>query len=164
MKETHIHILTILVVALGLSFIAFLYLTEPRTLSEVASKGSVAIGTYETDKAEFANGLAAFRRDEFPAARAAFDRADPEKRDPETQFYIGYSYYREGWGRFSNDDALFSKGITTANRVLALNPNFRTDDESLQMKTAFELRTELEEGLKITPSDFNPLKLTRERK
>ena len=40
----------------------------------------------------------------FPPARAMFDEADPEKRDGRTQFYIAYSFYRQGWGRFSNDD------------------------------------------------------------
>ncbi|MFZ1700288.1 MAG: hypothetical protein WBO10_11075 [Pyrinomonadaceae bacterium] len=164
MNEKHIQILGIFGTVLGLSFITFLYLAEPRTLAEVATKGQVAIGSYEIDKTEFANGLAAFRRDEFPAARAAFDRADPEKRDALTQFYTTYSYYREGWGRFSNDDALFTLGVAAADHVLAIDPNFRTTDETLQIKTGFELKTELEEGLKITPSDFNPLKLVRERK
>ena len=32
------------------------------------------------------------------------------------------------------------------------------------MKTPSELKAELEDGLKITVSDFNPMKLTRERK
>lgn len=161
MKEKHIQILGIAVVALGLSFIAFLYWSQPRSLAEVATKGSVAIGTYEVNKTEFDAGVAAFRQDQFVAARAAFERADPEKRDAATQFYITYAYYREGWGRVSNDDALFNSGREAVTRV---DPNFRSTDAALQMKTPAELKFELEEGLKLSASDFNPLKLTKERK
>ena len=161
MKEKHIQILGIAGVVVGLTFIAFLYWSQPRTLAEVATKGSVAIGTYEVNKMEFDAGLAAFRQDQVVAARAAFERADPEKRDAATQFYIAYTYYRQGWGRVSNDDALFKSGLEAVNRV---DTNFRSTDASLQMKTAAELKSEFEEGLKLTASDFNPMKLTKERK
>jgi hypothetical protein len=164
MKEKYIQISGIVLTVFGLCFIGFLYVSEPRSLAEVTTKGQVALGTYEINKAEFDLGLASFRRDEFATARAAFDRADPEKRDASTQFYVAYSYYRQGWGRLSNDDALFMAGIATVDRLIAVNPNFRTTDETLIIKTPVELKNELEEGLKITPSDFNPLKLTRERK
>lgn len=150
MKEKHFQILGIAVVAVGLTFIAFLYWSQPRTLAEVATKGSVAIGTYEVNKTEFDAGLAAFRQDQFVAARSAFERADPEKRDAATQFYTAYSYYRQGWGRVSNDDALFKSGLETMGRI---DPNFRSVDANLQMKTAAELKFELEEGLKLTASD-----------
>lgn len=164
MNEKYIQIIGIFLTVTGFVFVAFLYWTEPRSLAEVTTKTQVAIGTYEINRAEFDNGLANFRREEFPAARAAFARADPEKRDAATQFYVAYSFYRHGWGRFSNDDALFQDGIGAVNRVIAIEPNFRIADEGLIMKTAVELKTELEEGLKITPSDLNPLKLARERK
>ncbi len=164
MNEKYIQILGIVVTVVGFGFIAFLYWTEPRSLAEVTTKGQVALGTYEINKAEFDRGLAAFRNDKFPDARAAFDRADPEKRDATTQFYVAYSYYRQGWGRVSNDDTLFKPGLDTVNHVIAINPNFISTDESLGMKTPAELKNELEEGLKITPSDFNPMKLLRERK
>lgn len=164
MKDRHIHALSLVLVVAGLAFISFIYVSQPRTIAEVATKGSVAIGTYQIDQTEFARGLDLFRRDQFPPARAAFDRADPEKRDPTTQFYIAYSFYREGWGRFTNDDALFGSALAAVNRVDSLNPNFTTADPSLSMKTTAELKVELEEGLKITPGDFNPLKLAKERK
>lgn len=164
MNEKYIQIIGILLAVGGFIFITFLYWTEPRSLAEVTTKGQVALGTYEIDRAEFDQGLANFRRDEFLAARAAFDRADPEKRDAATQFYTAYSFYRQGWGRFSNDDALFQSGVEAVNRVIAIEPNYRTSDETLVMKTPAELKNELEEGLKITVSDFNPLRLTRERK
>lgn len=161
MKEKHIYILSILLITCGLGFITFLYWSQPRTLAEVATKSSVAIGTYEVNKTELDAGVAAFRQDQFVAARAAFERADPEKRDAATQFYIAYTYYRQGWGRVSNDDALFKSGLESVSRV---DPNFRSTDANLQMKTPAELKFELEEGLKLTASDFNPMKLTKERK
>ncbi len=164
MKEKYIQIIAIVLTFAGFAFITFLYWTEPRSLAEVTSKGQVVLGTYEINKAEFDTGLASFRREEFPAARIAFERADPEKRDANTQFYVAYSFYRQGWGRVSNDDDLFKAGIEAVNRVIGLNANFSASDAMLVMKTPAELKNELEEGLKITPSDFNPLKLARERK
>jgi hypothetical protein len=152
------------VTAIGLGFIAFLYTTEPRTLAEVGTKSQVALGTYSIDKAAFEQGLVSFRKDEFIAARSAFDRADPEKRDAATQYYIAYSFYRQGWGRLANDDALFSAGLESVNRVLALDPSFVSSDETLMLRSPAELKNEFEEGLKLTPSDFNPMRLTRERK
>ena len=164
MNEKLIQILGIVLIFAGFAFTAFLYWTEPRSLAEVTTKGQVAIGTYEINKDEFARGLTLFRADDFIGARIAFDRADPEKRDTTTQFYVAYSYYRQGWGRLSNDDSLFKPGLDAVNRVIALDAKFRSADETLAMKTPAELKNEMEEGLKITPSDFNPMKLTRERK
>lgn len=164
MRPPYIHIASLLIAAVGLTLIVFIYSTRPKNLTEVATKSSVAIGTYEIGPKEFENGLAAFRRDEFEAARAAFDRADPEKRDAAVQFYIAYSFYRQGWGRVSNDNDLFSKGLAATDRVIQLDPNYRSTDAGLVMKTPTELKAELEDGLKITVSDFNPMKLTRERK
>ena len=164
MNEKLIQILGIVLIFAGFAFTAFLYWTEPRSLAEVTTKGQVAIGTYEINKDEFVRGLTFFRADDFIGARIAFDRADPEKRDATTQFYVAYSYYRQGWGRLSNDDSLFKPGLDAVNRVIALDANFRSGDETLTIKTASELKNEMEEGLKITPSDFNPMKLTRERK
>ena len=164
MNEKLIHILCIVLVTAGFLFTVFLYWTEPRSIGDVTTKGSVLIGTYEINKDEFARGLTQFRSDDFIGARIAFDRADPEKRDANTQFYAAYSYYRQGWGRVSNDDTLFKPGLETVNRVIAIDPKFQSNDETLVMKTPSELKNEFEEGLKITPSDFNPLKLARERK
>ncbi|MFT3744975.1 MAG: hypothetical protein QM785_11870 [Pyrinomonadaceae bacterium] len=164
MKQKYIHISSILLTLAGFVFISFLYISEPRTIAEVTTKGQVAIGIYEINKDEFGRGMNAFRSDDFGGARLAFDRADPEKRDAATQFLIAYSFYRQGWGRLSNDDALFTEGLKATDRVIAIDPNYRTADQTLGIKTATELKTEFEDGLKITPSDFNPMKLTRERK
>ncbi len=164
MTQKYIHISSIALVFVGLVFIGFLYMTEPRSFAEVSTKGQIMIGSYAIDQKLFDQGLAAFRRDEFPASRAAFEAADPEHRDASTQFFIAYSYYRQGWGRLSNDDTLFRSGLEAVKRVSAIDPNFTTADNTLGIRTAAELANEFDEGLKITPSDFNPMKLTRERK
>jgi len=175
MKEKYIQILGIGLTAVYGVFITFLYAAEPRSLADIstkarstietaATKGQVIAGTYEVDPVKFADGLKAFNADNFVAARDLFERADPEKRDAKTQFYIAYTYYRQGWGRLSNDDALFKLGLESLDRVSAINRDFRSDDPGLKLRTPAELRNELEEGLKVTADDFNPLRIVRERK
>jgi hypothetical protein len=175
MKPQYIQILSIGFITLLGIFIVFLYAVAPRSLEEIPSKavstlesaattGQVAIGTYQIDQARFTEGTAAFRSNNFIAARDSFDKADPAKRDAATQFYIAYSFYRQGWGRISNDDALFKQSLTVLDRVAILDPDFRSDDADLQLRTPAELRNELEEGMRVTADDFNPLKVLRERK
>lgn len=175
MKEKYIHIIGLAITFVYGAFVIFLYAAEPRSIEEISlkagstienaiTKGQVMTGTYAIDQARFDEGLRAFRQDNFVAARDAFERADPEKRDAKTQFYVAYSFYRQGWGRVSNDDALFKQSLATLDRVTLIDPNFRADDVDLQLRTPAELRHELEEGLKVTADDFNPLRLTEERK
>lgn len=175
MKEKYIQALGILMTALYAVFVVFLYWAEPKTLEEVSTKakttienvstkGQVIIGTYEIDQAKFDEGLAAFRQDNFLVARDRFEKADPEKRDAKVQYYVAYSYYRQGWGRVSNDDTLFKQGLDQVNKVILLDGDFRTADDNLQIKTPVELKNEFEEGLKVTAGDFNPLKVFNERK
>ena len=174
-KEKYIQILGILLTVIYGLFVVFLYAAEPRSLEELttkavetvqnaASKGQVITGMYEVDQAKFNEGLGAFRRDNFPAARDSFEKADPEKRDARTQFYIAYSFYRQGWGRVSNDDLMFKLAIESLDRVTMLDKSFRSDDADLKLQTPAELRNELDEGLRVTADDFNPLKVFRERK
>lgn len=164
MSDSIIHYFTAAIVAGGLAMIIFLYASAPRGLSEVVTRSQVALGVYTPDKELFDRGVAQFRAGEFAAARNSFERADPEKRDAMTQFYVAYSYYREGWGRVSNDDALFAKGLEAANRAVELDPEMILNDADLQLRTPFALKTELENGLKLTIDDLNPLKVLRERK
>ena len=175
MNEKYIQISGIFLAAFYTFFIAWLYIAEPKSLDElpakaqttienVTTKTQVAIGTYEVDRAKFDEGLKAFRADNFIGARDNFERADTEKRDAKTQFYIAYSFYRQGFGRVSNDDALFKQGLEQINRVIALDANYKSDDANLQLKTPVELKNEFEEGLKVTAGDFNPFKVLRERK
>lgn len=175
MKEKYIHILSLVLVVIYGFLIVWLYWAEPKNLEEVSTKaketientttkGQIIIGTYEVDATKFNDGLKAFRADNFVAARSYFENADPESRDAKTQFYIAYSFYRQGFGKLYNDDELFKKGLEQTNRVIALDKNFKSDDVDLTMKTPAELKNEFEEGLRFTADDFNPMKLTRERK
>ncbi|HVG32504.1 MAG TPA: hypothetical protein VM911_05465 [Pyrinomonadaceae bacterium] len=147
-------------------FIIWIYATEPRTLREVTTSAEVAAGTYEIDQGKFDAALMLFRREQFRAARDEWARADPAQRDARTQFYIAYAFYREGWGRLFNDDALFRQGIEAVKRAIALAPDgtLMVDDPDLRMHTAAELKAELEQGTERSVSDLNPLKVLRERK
>lgn len=175
MNEKYIQILGMAVSAIYFAFIVFLYAAEPRSLEELTikaretldtavTKGTVITGTYSIDSQLFQQGVNDFRQDNFVAARDALMRADPERRDADVQFYIAYSFYRQGWGRISNDNTLFRNAIETLDRVQILDPNFRSNDADLKLRTPAELRAELDEGLRITTDDFNPLRLLRERK
>ena len=148
------------------SIIVWIYATEPRSFKEVATNSQVAVGTYEVNQERFNNGLALFRRDQFRAARDEWSAADPAQKDPRTQFYVAYAWYREGWGRVYYDNAFFTQGLETVNRAISLTPNgtLTVDDPDLQMHTAAELKTELEQGTETSWKDLNPLKLFRQRK
>ena len=156
-----------LALALGYAaFIGWLYVTQPQSPGDVTAGLAAGIGTYRVDPQAFEDGLQFFRRDQFAAARSAFERADPSRLDARTQFYVAYSYYRQGWGRLYQDDALFARGLEAVNRAMARAPGGRivVNDEGLQMHSADELKAELEAGLRREASDFNPARLVRPRK
>src|SRR5262245_24687638 len=93
------------------ALIVWVYASQPRTVSQFAGGVASTLGAYRIDKAGFDEGRRFFRADKFEEARAAFARADPARQDATTQFYIAYSYYRQGWGRLYNDATLFQKGL-----------------------------------------------------
>lgn len=145
--------------------IVWIYATEPRTFREVATGAQLAAGTYQIDQERFQAGLALFRREQFRAARDEWQRADPAQNDALTQFYVAYSFYREGWGRVYNDDDLFRQGLEKVNRALALTSEpLNINDPNLEMQTAAELKSELEHGTERSWGDVNPLKVIRKRK
>jgi hypothetical protein len=148
------------------SLVIWLYAAQPQTVAQVTGGLASGVGAYHVDAQATADGLAFFRRDAFAEARAAFERADPAHRDARTQFYTAYSYYRQGWGRVYNDDALFRKGIEAVDLAIVLAPDHRlvVDDPDLAMRSADELKAELERGVTRDASDFNPLKVFRTRK
>jgi hypothetical protein len=148
------------------ALIVWLYAAQPQTISQVTGSLASGIGVYQINQQATADALAFFRRDALAEARAAFERADPARRDARTQFYIAYSYYRQGWGRIYNDDPLFRQGIEAVDRAILLAPGHRLviDDPALGMKSADELKAELERGVTRDASDFNPLKVFRPRK
>jgi hypothetical protein len=165
----HIRLIQSIGMILAVSYavlIVWLYVSAPRSLREAATNVSVAAGTYEVDTKRFDAGLDLFRREQYPAAREEWERADPGHRDARTQFYTAYSYYREGWGRTYNDDALFKLGLDAVNRSIeaSASSGLLVDDPNLQMHTPAELKAELQQGLEKSWSDLNPLKIIRGRK
>jgi hypothetical protein len=148
------------------AFIVSVYARQPRTVQQLAGGVAASVGAYRVDPVNFQEGLRFFRNDQFLEARAAFERADPARQDPPTQFYIAYSYYRQGWGRVYRDDALYRQGLEVVDRAIARAPGGRlvVADPTLQMHTADELRAELQRGLVRELSDLNPMKVLEERK
>src|SRR5262249_8542461 len=118
---------------------------------------------YRIDEQAFDDGLAFFHRDQFEAARAAFSRADSAQRDARTQFYIAYTFYRQGWGRIRTDTALYQEGLKAIDRAIAAAPGGRVsvDDPELQMRSADEVRAELADGI---AHPVHPLQVLRGRK
>ncbi len=156
-----------LVVAIAYaSAITWTYVRQPETVAQVTGGLAAGVGAYRIDPQAFADGLTFFKNDQFVEARAAFARADPAEQDARTQFYIAYSYYRQGWGRIYSDDVLFSEGLKRVDLAIARAPAGRlvVDDPNLQLHSADELRAELDAGLRRDASDFNPLRVMRKRK
>ena len=148
------------------AFVVWVYAAAPQTVADVTTRASVAVGAYEVDRARFDAGRELFLREQHAAARGEWERADPARRDARTQFYVAYSFYRQGWGRVYNDDALFRRGLEAAELALALSADapLAVEDAELKINSAAELKAELERGLERTADDFNPLKVFRERK
>jgi hypothetical protein len=148
------------------ALIGWLFAWQPQTVAQVTGGLTATIGAYRVDDQAFADGLRFFRNNQFVEARMAFARADPAVRDARTQFYIAYSYYRQGWGRLYHDDALYAQGLEIIDRAIALAPNGRlvVDDPDLRLRTGEELKAELEAGLRRDASDWNPMRVFQERK
>ena len=142
--------------------IVWVYTRQPQTVAEATGALSASVGVYRVDAQALADGLGFFHADQFAAARLAFARADPAMQDPRTQFYVAYSYYRQGWGRFSVDKDLFAHGLEAIERAIAAAPRGRivVDDQSLEMHSGDELKAELDTELHAS-TDFNPLAVVR---
>ena len=166
MGETTARALGLGVTVTYAALIGWLYVRQPQTITQVTGGLSAVVGAYRIDDRAFADGLRLFNADRFVEARLAFDRADPAVRDARTQFYIAYSYYREGWGRMYHDDGLYREGLAAIDRAIALTPSGRlvVDDPTLGMHSADEVKIELEAGLRREPSDLNPMRLFGTRK
>ncbi len=146
--------------------IGWLYVRQPQTIAQVTGGLTAVVGAYQIDERAFEEALRFFRNDQIVEARIAFDRADPAIRDARTQFYIAYSYYREGWGRMYHDDRLYAEGLAAVERATALAPGGRlvVDDPDLAMRTGEELKAELAAGIRRDASDFNPMRVFGTRK
>lgn len=148
------------------AMILWVYAAQPQSRAEAIGGLASTIGAYRVDEQGFQQGVALFHAERFAEARLAFDRADPAKRDARTQFYVAYSFYREGWHRLYSDDVLFAQGLEAVARASAVAPGhvLVVDDPALGIHTADELRIELERGLRRDASDFNPLRVLAPRK
>ncbi len=147
--------------------IVWLYTTAPRNLQELRTQASATVGAYQIDQARFDAALESFRREQYGAARAEWQQADPAVRDARTQFYVAYAFYREGWGRVYDDEELFKRGLDAVKRANSLAPDapLKIDDPDLRLHTAAELQAEIEAGLAQGWGALNPLAvLRRERK
>jgi hypothetical protein len=145
--------------------IAWVLLTQPSRVASVTGGLADSVGLYRVDPGAFEEGLRLFRADRFLESRLAFLRADPASRDATTQFYVAYSYYRQGWGRLYSDDELFGHALAALDRADAAAAGGRVavEDRTLGLRTSDELRAELQRGLTRDASDVNPLRLFRSR-
>jgi hypothetical protein len=161
-----IRALGVAVSAVYAAAIVWAYASQPQTRAEAIGGLASTLGAYRVDDQSFHEAVELFRQDRFSEARASFERADPAHRDARTQYYIAYSFYREGWRRFYSDDALYKQGLEAVNRAIALAPGQQlvVDDPQLVIHTGEELRGELERGLRTDASDFNPLRVFTPRK
>jgi len=147
-------------------FIVWVYATGPATMAEMAGGVAASLNAYRADEQSFQEGLVLFRAEKFEAARTAFDRSDPARRDSRVQYYVAYSYYRQGWGRVWSDNVLFTKGLEALDRAVSVEPSGRVtvSDPTLGIQASDELRAELNGGLRTDASDFNPFRVLRKRK
>jgi hypothetical protein len=141
------------------------YVQQPSTLPEMTASLTSTIRAYRIDQARFDQGLRFFRQDQFVEARDALGQADPGRQDATTQFYIAYSYLRQGWGRVYSDDELFREGKAALDRARKVAPGgtITVNDPGLTLHTAEELAAELDRGLTRDLSDLNPARLLRKR-
>jgi tetratricopeptide (TPR) repeat protein len=166
MQDRSVRVFGLVLAMCYATFIAWLYIQQPQTLAEVKGGLTATVGAYRINQQAFEDGVELFHRDHLEAARSAFERADPAAQDARTQFYIAYTYYRSGWGRVYQDNERFKKGLAHVDRAIALAPDHRliVEDPEISMHNADELKAELAAGLRVEPSDFNPLRVFRPRK
>lgn len=141
------------------------YVRQPATVPEVAGSLTAAVGAYRIDQERFQAGLEYFRADQFVEARDAFAQADPARQEARVQFYIAYTFLRQGWGRFYADDALYREGLAALRHARSVAPGgtIAVDDPNLQLQTAEQVEAEFQRGLTRELSDLNPMRVVRER-
>jgi hypothetical protein len=146
--------------------IGWLLAGQPQTVAEVRGGLTSQVGLYRVDRQSFDEGLAFFEQDKFVEARLAMARADPARRDATTQYYVAYSFYRQGWGRLYNDDALFREALETLDHAESISDSGRVvvSDPALGLQSSDELRAEIQRGLTRELSDLNPLRVFRARR
>ena len=146
--------------------IAWLYMHQPQSFAEVSGSLAASVGAYQIDAKAFDEGRRLFRLGEYAASRSAFERADPARRDAQTQFYVAYSFYREGWGRMYNDTALIAQAVEAIDRAIRASPAgvVAVDDPNLQLKTSDQLKAELQFESAHGSAYNTPSRIFRQRK
>jgi hypothetical protein len=164
-RETLVRVTGLVVSTAFAGLLLWLLAAQPPTMVDLRGGLTAGVGLYRIDQAVFDEGVKYFRGDRFREARLAFARADPAARDATTQFYVAYSFYRQGWGRIYNDNALFRDALKALDRAeqVAAAGRVAVDDPGLGLRTSDELRAELERGLTFELSDLNPRRVTRTR-
>ena len=122
------------------------------------------IGTYEVDAAKFNEGLQAFRADNFVLARDLFPKPTRNAATRKRSITSPTVFTGKAGAEFPMMTHYFKKGLEQTDFVIQLDKNFKAEDENLKLQNPVELKNEIEEGLKVTAADFNPLKVLRERK
>lgn len=139
--------------------ILWLYVRQPRTFEELKTQVAVEANVYHINQANFDEAMKHFDAGRYLVAIDQFEMADTARKDPATQFFIAYCYYKLGRGAVYDDDEMFKKGLATVEQCLAVAPDniFESDRAGLEIKSASALRLRFKEGLAVTASDFNPL-------
>ena len=165
MSATTLRIIGLTATLLYAAAILRVYVQRPASLPEMSASLTSVVRAYQIDRQRFDQGLRFFRNNQFAEARDAFAHADPGRQDATVQFYVAYSYLREGWGRVYSDDTLFTAGKAALDRARQVAPDgtITVDDPDLKLHTAEELAAEFDRGLTRDLSDLNPAKLFRER-
>ena len=165
MSATTLRIVGLCATFLYAAIILRVYVQRPASLPEMSASLTSVVRAYQVDRQRFDQGLRFFHGSQFAEARDAFAQADPGKQDATVQFYVAYSYLRQGWGRVYSDDTLFAAGKAALERAREVAPNgtITVADPDLQLHTAEELSAEFDRGLTRDVSDLNPAKLFRER-
>jgi len=164
-SATTLRIIGLAVTLLYAAAILRVYVQRPTSLPEMSASLTSVVRAYQIDRERFDQGLGFFRHNQFAEARDAFAHADPGRQDPTVQFYVAYSYLRQGWGRVYSDDSLFAAGKAALDRARQVAPGgtVTVADPDLKLHTAEELAAEFDRGMTNDVSDLNPAKLFRER-
>ena len=165
MSATTVRAIGLACVCLYAAAIARVYVRQPSSLPEVTGSLTSSVGAYRIDQARFDAGLTFFHQSQFIEARDALGQADPARQDPRVQFYVAYSYMRQGWGRVYCDGALYRAGKATLEqaRSVATGGTLRVDDPDLKLHSVEELAAEFDRGLTRQISALGPGHLLRER-
>lgn len=141
MKDKNVRLVGIIVAAILMAFVVSVYVRQ-HIIPDV--------GLCQVDREAFESGRDLFHQREFVAARLEFTRANGRQCDATTQFYVAYSYYREGCRLFLTDEELLEQGLEAVDQAIAEagDRDFPVDDPGLDLNTAEALKEEIDAKLR----------------